>query len=357
MGGFDPDGFPGPPPPSGRGSDIFPAGVRPARRGGRHVIPSAIAFVVSLLVIGTVLRWPARFPADHPNARSLHDRPVPRVGGIAIAGGVLAAAAFASPPPGSTSSAQTVIVAAFAALVVLSSIDDWRGLSPFLRIVVHLACAATALVALAPGASPALLVAGTITLAAAANFYNFMDGSDGMAASMAVAGFGALAAGAAIAGAHAAFPAAVVAAVLPFLAVNRPPARMFMGDAGSVPLGFLAAALGWAGALSGAWEAWFPLLAFLPFIADAGATLARRLLRGEAFWRPHRSHYYQRFATRGAGHRGTLALWVALMAGCASTAVACLAWWPGAGPAALGSWVVVHAVVFAAIDYHCRPRA
>ena len=321
------------------------------------MIPSAIAFVVSLLAIATVLRWPASFPADRPNARSLHDRPVPRVGGIAIAGGVLAAAAFAAPPPGSTASAQAAIVAAFAALVVLSSIDDWRGLSPFLRIVVHFACAAAALVALAPGATPALLVAGTISVAAAANFYNFMDGSDGMAASMAVAGFGALAAGAAIAGGHAAFPAAVVAAVLPFLAVNRPPARMFMGDAGAVPLGFLAAVLGWAGALSGAWDAWFPLLAFLPFVADAGVTLARRVLRGEAVWRPHRSHYYQRFATRGAGHRGTLALWVALMAGCALTAVACLAWRPGAGPAALGAWAAIHAVVFAVIDYHDRPRA
>ena len=74
---------------------------------------------------------------------------------------------------------------------------------------------------------------------------------------------------------------------------------MFLGDAGSAPLGFLAGAVGWAGTLAGTWPAWFPLLAFLPFVADAAVTLAKRGARGRAgLARPHRSHYYQRFATR-----------------------------------------------------------
>ena len=96
-----------------------------------------------------------------------------------------------------------------------------------------------------------------------------MDGSDGLAATMAACGFGALAAGAAIGGASVLPALALVAACLPLLAVNVPPARIFMGDVGAVPLGFLAALLGLAGWGAGTWPAWFPLLVFLPFVADA----------------------------------------------------------------------------------------
>ncbi|MBK7793513.1 MAG: hypothetical protein IPJ62_13990 [Betaproteobacteria bacterium] len=70
---------------------------------------------------------------------------------------------------------------------------------------------------------------------------------------------------------------------------QRPPARMFMGDIGAVPLGFLAALFGLAGWGGGIWPAWFPLLVFLPFIADATATLARRGLGRERVWQAHRS--------------------------------------------------------------------
>jgi hypothetical protein len=108
---------------------------------------------------------------------------------------------------------------------------------------------------------------------------------------------------------------------------------------------------------AGAWGAWFPVLVFLPFAADASATLSRRVLLRERFWESHKSHYYQRLHRMGAGHRGTLAAGSALMIGCAATAVGCAVLAPQWGPAALATWCALHAVLFAAIDYHWRRSA
>jgi hypothetical protein len=96
---------------------------------------------------------------------------------------------------------------------------------------------------------------------------------------------------------------------------------------------------------------------FLPFVADATATLARRVLAREPFWRSHRSHYYQKLHQLGAGHAGTLVAYAALMLGCAATAVAVALRAPQWGVAALAAWCAVHAGVFAAIDYHWRRSA
>jgi UDP-N-acetylmuramyl pentapeptide phosphotransferase/UDP-N-acetylglucosamine-1-phosphate transferase len=146
--------------------------------------------------------------------------------------------------------------------------------------------------------------------------------------------------------------AALALATAPFALVNAPPARMFMGDAGAVPLGFLAAACGIAGWLDGVWPLWLPLLAFLPFIADATVTLARRLVRGERVWEAHREHYYQRLNRLGAGHRGTLAVYGALMLGTSASAVLALKVNPEAGWIVLGVWCALLGIGFAGIDYH-----
>jgi UDP-N-acetylmuramyl pentapeptide phosphotransferase/UDP-N-acetylglucosamine-1-phosphate transferase len=148
--------------------------------------------------------------------------------------------------------------------------------------------------------------------------------------------------------------ACIAVAALPLLFVNRPPARMFMGDVGALPLGFAAAAAGLGGVLAGAWPAWLPLLAFLPFIADATLTLAQRCARGERVWEAHKGHYYQRLHRLGAAHTGTLAVFGPLGAATCATALACLWWAPHAGWAAVAAWLAVHAAVFAAIDYHWR---
>ena len=106
-----------------------------------------------------------------------------------------------------------------------------------------------------------------------------------------------------------------------FLVRNFPPARIFMGDVGSVPLGFLAGALGLIGWNDGVWPLWFPLLVFAPFVCDATLTLLRRLTRGERVWQAHREHYYQRLVRMGFGHRGAALIEYAAMLACAAAAV------------------------------------
>ena len=307
-----------------------------------------VAASLSAAAVILLLRAADRFPRDLPNARSLHTAPVPRAGGIAIWSGYVPAmlAGGLAPPGGS------VGWAALAALVAVSLLDDRRGLSAAVRLVVQLGAAvALACVLLPdPGVASALVVA--LVLAWAANLYNFMDGNDGLAGAMTVCGFTALAGG--TGSLAAAAPLLVVAAAaMPFLCVNWPPARMFMGDAGSVPLGFLAAGCSIAGVVAHTWPPWFPLLAFLPFVADATVTLARRALRGERVWQAHRSHYYQRLHQLGAGHRGTLYAGLALFVGTGGSAVATLHA-DGPGWLVLGLWIAILAALFVAIDYHWR---
>ncbi len=129
--------------------------------------------------------------------------------------------------------------------------------------------------------------------------------------------------------------AAVAGAGLGFLVLNFSPARIFLGDAGSIPLGFLAGALGFWGWQHGAWPLWFPALVFAPFIADASVTLLRRLARGERFWQAHREHYYQRLVQMGHTHGQVALRYYVLMLGGAG--VAWLAW---SAPAAL-QWVLL----------------
>ncbi len=169
-----------------------------------------------------------------------------------------------------------------------------------------------------------------LVIAWSTNLYNFMDGIDGLAATMgaigfAAYGFAALAAGPARIEGIVSAPAllALAAAILPFLAVNRPRASMFLGDVGAVPLGFLAAAFGVAGVVYGMWPAWFPLLVFLPFIADATLTLLRRIATPRAPVGRSPLALLSAPAQLGAGHGGTLATYALLMVGTAGTALAC----------------------------------
>jgi UDP-N-acetylmuramyl pentapeptide phosphotransferase/UDP-N-acetylglucosamine-1-phosphate transferase len=152
------------------------------------------------------------------------------------------------------------------------------------------------------------------------NVWNFMDGIDGIAATQAL--LCALAIGFLHPGIWSWWAFALAAATLGFLPFNFPKARIFLGDVGSIPLGFLAAALGIAGWRNDVWPLWFPVLGFGPFIGDATITLLKRALRGERVWLAHRTHYYQRMVQMGFGHRGTAWGGYALMAGCAGAALA-----------------------------------
>jgi UDP-N-acetylmuramyl pentapeptide phosphotransferase/UDP-N-acetylglucosamine-1-phosphate transferase len=275
------------------------------------------AFFAALLVARLLLTAAGRRIAlDAPNERSLHEQPVPRTGGIAIAAGVAAACAFV--PPG-----LPVLLGVAAALAAVSLADDLAGLPTLVRFALHLAAAAAVLALELRYTEPVLFVLFLLGIAWMTNLYNFMDGSDGLAGGMALIGFGAYGAAAYLAGAEpfAALCASVAAAAAGFLFFNFPPARLFMGDAGSVPLGFLAGALGIYGWSRGCWPIWFPLLVFAPFVCDATLTLLRRALRRERVWQAHREHYYQRLVRMGYGHRRTAFIEYAVMAGCAAVAL------------------------------------
>lgn len=321
------------------------------------------AFALSAITLGVLDYGRGRLPQAVPTDRSLHDRPVSRVGGLAIWAGFLPVALVAPIPlPGGS-----VWLVAWAAVTAVSFADDWFGVRPAVRLAVHaLASLAVATAFLVDhgiaGISPVALVAiGSAGLAIvwSANLFNFMDGNDGLAAMMAICGFGVYGAAAVRAGAPSAPYFALAAATLAFLAVNLPPARTFMGDGGSIGLGFLAAVFGFAGIRAGTWPEWFPLLVFLPFIADATVTVIRRIASGEHVFEAHKTHYYQRLHRMGAGHRGTLLFYSVLMIGTAASALYVLAVAPDAGGWLLGGWAAAIGVLFAGIDYHWgkrRPR-
>lgn len=285
-------------------------------------LPALAAFAVSLACLWVLLSPPGRrLLLDRPNARSLHEQPVPRSGGIAIAAGVAAGAAASSAV---TTQAIGSVLGIALALAILSLADDFFTLPTLLRLAAHLAAACAAVAIVLGAAAPLQFLLLALAVAWFANLYNFMDGSDGLAGGMAVFGFGAYAWAAQDSG-HAGLAAAsgsICLASLAFLPLNFHPARLFMGDGGSVPLGFLAGALGLLGWRDSAWPLWFPLLVFAPFVCDATLTLAKRLLRGERVWEAHREHYYQRLVRMGFGHRGAAWIEYGAMAGCAATALA-----------------------------------
>jgi UDP-N-acetylmuramyl pentapeptide phosphotransferase/UDP-N-acetylglucosamine-1-phosphate transferase len=303
-----------------------------------------LAATVSFMTLGVLMLRPSLLPAALPNARSLHHRPVPQGAGIAIWIGLGCAmvvfhmfSAWALP---------------LLALIVVSACDDRRELSPFVRLTVHAAAAAAwAYVAWpSPGGAAAALVAVW-----GANLFNFMDGSDGLAAAMAAVGFGSYAIGSAMLGGNqTALLVSVVAAVLPVLAMNWPPARIFLGDAGAVPLGFLAVVTGAEGVRSGTWPLWFPLFVFLPFVADASVTLLRRAWQRQRIWEAHREHSYQRLVQLGAGHSGTLAVYGTLMLVGSVGALVALrnaSVAPQAGALLALAWLSILLTIFGVIDH------
>ena len=276
-----------------------------------------LSFVVAFIASRVLLARFARFALDHPNARSLHERPVPRTGGIALLAGVAVAAPFVA------SVLWMPLLLAYA-LAGVSLVDDLRGMPTAVRLAFHLVAAAVlAWYVLAP-MHPLELALLAVAVAWITNLYNFMDGSDGLAGGMTFIGFGIYTIAAVLVRD---VPLALLCATISmagaaFLAHNFHPARIFLGDVGSIPVGFLAGGLGLVGWRDDVWPLWFPLLVFAPFIGDATVTLLRRLARRERVWQAHRDHYYQRLVRMGFGHRGTAYIGYALMAACGAIALA-----------------------------------
>jgi UDP-N-acetylmuramyl pentapeptide phosphotransferase/UDP-N-acetylglucosamine-1-phosphate transferase len=251
---------------------------------------------------------------DIPNERSSHSAPTPRGGGIAVIG-VLLAVWLALWLAGEGAAAPDnfwIVLIAGGLLALISWFDDVRGgLPAALRFAAQAIAVGAGLFALPNSGSvfqgalpPALDLAlsGLIWLWFL-NLFNFMDGIDGIAGSQtASAGIGLFALGILFPAAAGLGPYALVmaAVAIGFLPWNWQPARIFLGDVGSVPLGYV---IGWlllSLASIGLWQA--ALLLVLYFTADATFTLLRRLARGERIWRAHHEHYYQFAVAAGRSH-------------------------------------------------------
>lgn len=309
-----------------------------------------LAFLIAALANGVMARGLRWLPQDRPNARSLHAGAVPRGGGIGIVLGV-GMASLVSP-----GFALPALLALVFLLAVVSVMDDVRSLPVALRLGVHIGAAATFLWLYAPASWQPLawLLAGA-ALVWMTNLYNFMDGADGLAGGMAVFGFSIYGIAAWLGGdaSIALLAVAVAAAAAGFLLFNFHPAKIFMGDVGSIPLGFLAAAIGLLGYWRDLWPWALPVLVFSPFIVDASVTLVRRLLRGERVWLAHREHYYQRLVRLGFGHRATALLEYGLMAACAAAALVLLRRPESMLPLLL-AWAVLYALLLVWLDRHWR---
>ncbi len=312
------------------------------------LLPPLLALTVTSLALGIFQRL-SLGPLDHPNHRSLHSRPTPRVGGLGMAMGIVIALGYVR-----LGDWHNVLVIAFG-LCAVSLLDDYLQIPALLRFLAHAAAAALFLYASPWAGWPwAALLAVGLGLVWFTNLYNFMDGADGLAGGMALFGFGAYALAALWQGQPVLFLICVVlvASALGFLFFNFPPAHLFLGDAGSIPLGFLAGALGFAGWQDHVWPAWFPLLVFSPFVVDASVTLLRRILHGQKPWQAHRSHYYQRLVRLGASHKRLALAEYALMLGLAASALTVLRFAPYLASILLVAWGVFYVWALRAIDRH-----
>ncbi len=271
------------------------------------LVLTCACFALSLTLCTAVAQRWITSPLSLPSERSLHFGPIPRGGGVGVAAAILFGLVWQGAP--------FALVAAISLVWAVSAWDDWLGASPKLRLVVHALAALGIVVSWIPQLSLTYSVFAVIALIWALNLFNFMDGSDGLAASTAVLGglalAGLIAVGVESESAHAlaAVCLVVAAAAAGFLCFNLPSARMFMGDGGSTVLGLTLAAVCLKGATDGVWSLAAAATVFMPFWADATYTLLRRVAARHSPFSPHREHLYQQLALAGLGHRGVL-LWM-----------------------------------------------
>ncbi|WP_414865269.1 MraY family glycosyltransferase [Pseudomonas sp. IT-P12] len=272
--------------------------------------------VLSFILTGSLRRYAlARSIIDIPNERSSHTIPTPRGGGVAIVVTFLATLPIFG-ASGLVAWPQLIAIGVAGALVaIIGFMDDHGHIAARWRLLGHFGASLWALAWL--GGFPPITLFGTdinlywfghflaaIYLVWLLNLYNFMDGIDGIASVEALCVCLSICLLYGLSGASTLIwgPLILGVAVIGFLYWNFPPARIFMGDAGS---GFLGMALGVL-SLQAAWEssdlfwAWVILLGV--FIVDATFTLVRRLLRGDKVYEAHRSHAYQFASRRYGGH-------------------------------------------------------
>jgi UDP-N-acetylmuramyl pentapeptide phosphotransferase/UDP-N-acetylglucosamine-1-phosphate transferase len=248
--------------------------------------------------------------AGRPNTRSSHVTPTPQRGGIAVMAATAIAAALTgllgAPYPGD---AVAIALAAAFLVAIVGMIDDLRPIPVVPRLALQLTAVLLLCVALPSQLrlietiplwlERALLVLGLLWFI---NLVNFMDGLDWMTVAEMLPMTVALAAFALWGEAPSdilPIALALAGALLGFAPFNRPVARLFLGDVGSLPIGLLT---GWC-LLELATRQHIAAALLLPlyYLTDATITLFRRVAAGERFWDAHRSHYYQRATDNGLG--------------------------------------------------------
>ncbi len=250
---------------------------------------------------------------DIPNGRSSHSVPTPRGGGVAIVVSYLAALVFLFVDDALSTPLLLALLGSGLVIAALGFLDDHGHVAARWRLLGHFIAAVWALIWL--GGLPPVAMFGSVLdigwlghvlavfyLVWLLNLYNFMDGIDGIASVEAVCVCLSAALIYALSGFYELIwlPLLLVAAVLGFLFWNFPPARIFMGDAGSGFLGIILGVLSLQAAWISSQFLWSWLILLGVFIVDATVTLIRRLVRGDKVYEAHRSHAYQ-FASRRYG--------------------------------------------------------
>jgi UDP-N-acetylmuramyl pentapeptide phosphotransferase/UDP-N-acetylglucosamine-1-phosphate transferase len=272
------------------------------------LVALAAAALLSAAIIRSIRPLLLRYALARPNARSSHRIPTPQGAGIAvIAATLLAAGAVMIGSGAADLNIPLVVFAATSFIAIVGMADDIKSIEVLPRLLLQGAAVAaivftaSAELRIVP-AWPFWLERAVLLLAGLwfVNLVNFMDGLDWMTAAEVVP----LTAALIILGALGELPASVVlvaaalcGAMLGFAPFNRPVAKVFLGDVGSLPIGLL---LGWC-LLQLAWHQQLVAALLLPlyYLCDATVTLLRRMARREPFWAAHRSHFYQRATDNG----------------------------------------------------------
>ncbi|MER2520506.1 MAG: glycosyltransferase family 4 protein [Bdellovibrionales bacterium] len=271
-----------------------------------------LSFLLSLGLTIWLRRWLLKLAfLDCPNVRSSHRLPVPRGGGWAILGAILPGILwnhFTLP----NGHAYSWLLAGLSLSALISWQDDRKGVPAGIRLIVHLVAAAMGTFFWLPdqmllGGVLPLLIDRTLVIIGWAmymNIYNFMDGIDGITGietiSLAVGVGLCLTAAGLFAPGLDVMTAVLVGASLGFLSLNWHPGKIFLGDIGSVPLGYLTGFCLLTLALHGEWAA--AIILPMYYLTDSCLTIMRRALRGEKVWKAHCEHFYQKAAARWIRH-------------------------------------------------------
>jgi UDP-N-acetylmuramyl pentapeptide phosphotransferase/UDP-N-acetylglucosamine-1-phosphate transferase len=270
------------------------------------LVAAAVITAGAIALLFPLLR---RYALARPNARSSHRNPTPQGGGIAVLIAVvtvLVAAALMLPQLIADPVRLTIVIAAAAALAVVGAVDDIRPIEPGPRLLLQTIAVAVVIAALPQSLRVVPMLPWWVERALMAfsvlwlvNLVNFMDGIDLITVAEVVPVMIALA----VFGWTGAMPAdatlaavALAGAMLGFALFNRPVARLFLGDVGSLPVGLL---IGWLLIVLAEHHLAAAFLLPLYYLADATITLLRRLGRGERITQAHRSHYYQQAVDAG----------------------------------------------------------